>query len=107
MVEAARRLFLRDGYASTTIQALAKEADVAVQTVYASFGSKREVLKELFDISVVGDNEQIPLIERPEWQAWETESDPWPAGRPLCPHTAAGEQSNRGSHAGSFGCCRV
>lgn len=75
VVDAARTLFVRDGYASTTIQALADEAGVAVQTIYASFGTKREVLKELFDTSVVGDDEEIALIERPEWRAWENEPD--------------------------------
>ncbi|MDQ3641393.1 MAG: TetR/AcrR family transcriptional regulator, partial [Actinomycetota bacterium] len=76
MVEAARLLFVRDGYASTTIHALAEEAGVAVQTIYASFGSKREVLKELFDTSVVGDDEQVALADRPEWRDWEEESEP-------------------------------
>lgn len=74
VIDAARLLFVRDGYASTTIQALADEAGVAVQTIYASFGTKREVLKQLFDISVVGDDEQVALVERPEWRAWEEES---------------------------------
>ena len=76
VVEAARRLFARDGYSSTTMQALADEAGVAVQTIYASFGSKRSVLKELFDTSVVGDDEQIALVERSEWRAWEDEREP-------------------------------
>lgn len=73
VVEAARRLFVRDGYASTTIQALADEAGVAVQTVYAAFGSKLEVLKQLFDTSVVGDDDAGPLAERPDWRSWESE----------------------------------
>lgn len=76
VLEAARRLFVRDGYASTSIQALADEAGVAVQTIYASFGSKRQVLKEVFDTSVVGDDEGVPLVERPEWRAWEEEPEP-------------------------------
>ena len=76
VLEAAHRLFVRDGYASTSIQALAEEAGVAVQTIYASFGSKRQVLKELFDTSVVGDDERVPLVERAEWRAWEEESEP-------------------------------
>jgi AcrR family transcriptional regulator len=75
VVEAARRLFVRDGYATTTIQALADEAGVAEQTVYAAFGSKIEVLKRLFGTSIVGDDEAAPLIERPDWQAWETKHD--------------------------------
>ena len=46
---AARRLFARDGYAATTIQAIAREAGVAVQTVYATFGTKRAILLALLD----------------------------------------------------------
>lgn len=76
VVDAARRLFARDGYAATSIQALADDAGVAVQTVYAAFGSKREVLKELFDTSLVGDDEHVALVDRREWRAWEDEPDP-------------------------------
>jgi TetR/AcrR family transcriptional regulator, regulator of autoinduction and epiphytic fitness len=75
VIEAARRLFVRDGYDATTIQALADEAGVAVQTVYAAFGSKVEVLKQLFDTSVVGDDEASRLTDRPEWQAWASERE--------------------------------
>lgn len=45
----ARRLFARDGYGPTTIEAIAREAGVAVQTFYATFGSKRAVLLALID----------------------------------------------------------
>lgn len=76
VLDAARRSFARDGYAATTMQALADEAGVAVQTVYAAFGSKREVLKELFDTSIVGDDEQAALVDRPEWRAWQDEAEP-------------------------------
>ena len=47
IADAARRLFLRDGYAATTLAAIAAEADVAVQTVYAVYGSKAGVLRTL------------------------------------------------------------
>lgn len=75
VVDAARVLFVRDGYAPTTIQALADEAGVAVQTVYAAFGSKLEVLKRLFDASIVGVDENVRMVDRPEWRAWEVETD--------------------------------
>lgn len=75
ILEAARRLFAEKGYGATTIQAIADEAGVAVQTVFAAFGSKLEILKQLFDISVVGDDAALPLAERPEWRAWEAEGD--------------------------------
>jgi AcrR family transcriptional regulator len=47
ILDAARALFYRDGYAATTLKAVADEASVAVQTVYAVFGSKAEILAEL------------------------------------------------------------
>ena len=36
VLDAAETLFVRDGYAATTIAAIAEEADVAVQTVWKS-----------------------------------------------------------------------
>jgi AcrR family transcriptional regulator len=47
IADAARRLFLRDGYAATTLAAIAAEAGVAVQTVYAVYGSKAGILRTL------------------------------------------------------------
>lgn len=47
ILDAARRLFFRDGYAATTLKAVASEAGVSVQTVYAVFGSKPAILTEL------------------------------------------------------------
>jgi AcrR family transcriptional regulator len=45
----ARRLFAERGYASTTIEAIARDAGLAVQTFYATYGSKRAVLFALLD----------------------------------------------------------
>lgn len=44
IADAARRLFADAGYGSTSIEVIAAEAGVAVRTVYAAFGSKREIL---------------------------------------------------------------
>lgn len=44
IARAAQTLFARDGYAVTSIEAIAREAGVATRTVYASFGAKREIL---------------------------------------------------------------
>jgi AcrR family transcriptional regulator len=52
--EAARRCFAERGYAATTLRAVAAEAGVAVQTVYATFGSKAAILRSL-RLRVVGD----------------------------------------------------
>ncbi|MFF1879754.1 TetR/AcrR family transcriptional regulator [Leifsonia sp. NPDC058230] len=44
IADAAKRLFARDGYAVTSIDAIAREAGVGTRTVYAAFGAKREIL---------------------------------------------------------------
>jgi AcrR family transcriptional regulator len=75
IVEAARRLFIDRGYTGTTIEQIAQEANVAVETVYTAFGSKRAVLSRLVGISVVGDDEPVPLLERPGPRAVEQEND--------------------------------
>ena len=64
ILEAAETLFTRDGYATTTIAAIADQADVAVQTIYAAFGTKRAVLSELLAVRVVGDDDATPLKDR-------------------------------------------
>jgi TetR/AcrR family transcriptional regulator of autoinduction and epiphytic fitness len=62
---AARDLFVAQGYAATTIQQIAAKADVAWQTVYSVFGTKAAILSEIFDVTVAGDDEPIPMAERP------------------------------------------
>src|SRR5438270_13886069 len=76
ILQAARSLFLDRGYAATTLQAIADEAGVAVQTVYASFGNKRELLKQVLDVSIVGDDEPVSVDQRPGVKAAEKASDP-------------------------------
>ena len=44
IADAARRLFATDGYGSSSMEAIAGEAGVAVRTVYSAFGTKREIL---------------------------------------------------------------
>jgi AcrR family transcriptional regulator len=69
-------LFVREGYATTTIAAIAVQADVAVQTIYAVFGTKRAVLSELLSARVTGDDDATPLKDRTDWRAMEAETDP-------------------------------
>src|ERR671919_655371 len=47
IVDAARRLWVEHGFAATTMEAIAAEAKVAVQTVYGAFGSKGGILTAL------------------------------------------------------------
>jgi AcrR family transcriptional regulator len=76
MLDAAEALFTRNGYAATTMTAIADEADMAVQTLYAVFGTKRAILTELVDTRVVGDDHADSLADREDWQAMERERDP-------------------------------
>jgi TetR/AcrR family transcriptional regulator of autoinduction and epiphytic fitness len=76
ILEASRSLFFEKGYAGTSLEAIAQEAGVAVETVYANFGSKRAILASLVDFSVVGDEEPLPLLERPQILATLQETDP-------------------------------
>ncbi|OBH85173.1 TetR/AcrR family transcriptional regulator [Mycobacterium scrofulaceum] len=64
VLAAARRRFLAQGYATTTIAEIARDAGVSVETVYKAFSTKAGVLKALFDVSVAGDDEPIPMVER-------------------------------------------
>ena len=74
--EAAQELFTRDGYVTTTIAAIADHAGVAVQTVYASTKSKREILKGIIDLAISGEEEQVPIQASSRWQEIEAEPDP-------------------------------
>ena len=64
VVEAARQLFLEQGYVATTIESIAEHAGVAVQTVYYLFGTKRSVLASVLDATIVGDLEPVALADR-------------------------------------------
>ncbi len=75
IVESARRLFIERGYAGTTIEAIAQEAGVAVETVYSAFGSKRALLSRLVGVLVRGDEEPTPLLDRPGPRSVHNERD--------------------------------
>jgi TetR/AcrR family transcriptional regulator of autoinduction and epiphytic fitness len=64
ILDAAAKLFVDPGYAATPLTAVAAEAGVAVQTVYAVFGNKRQLLSDLVDVTLVGDDEQVAMAGR-------------------------------------------
>jgi AcrR family transcriptional regulator len=76
IVEAARRLFADRGYVGTTVEAIAGQAQVAPETVYAAFGSKRAVLSRLIALSVLGDEGPGSLMDRPGPMDVQREADP-------------------------------
>lgn len=55
VLDAAERLMLRDGYEATTVAAVAEDAEVSVETVYKSFGSKRGLVWALFQRALEGE----------------------------------------------------
>jgi AcrR family transcriptional regulator len=67
VLAAAMRLFTTQGWAGTTVRAVAAEAGVAVETVYSGFESKKGLLRAAMDAGVVGDAEPIPFVERDEF----------------------------------------
>lgn len=68
IVAAARRLFLSDGYLATSLADVALEAGVARPTVFAVFGSKPALLKQVLDEALAGDDEPVPVAQRPWFQ---------------------------------------
>jgi AcrR family transcriptional regulator len=75
ILDAAQKLFAERGYAAGTIESIASAAGVAVDTVYAAFGSKRGVLKALLDVRVGGDDAPLDLLDRPGPQAVRREAN--------------------------------
>jgi AcrR family transcriptional regulator len=75
VVLAARDLFERDGFRPTTIAAIAAHAGVSAESVYKGFGSKAALAKAVFDLVIAGDDEPIPVAERPAIQAVRDEPD--------------------------------
>lgn len=58
IARAARKLIFSKGYEAAKIDAIAREAGVAAQTVYAVFGSKQGILAELLDQDSFGPDYQ-------------------------------------------------
>src|SRR5689334_2890005 len=76
IVDAARELLLAQGYATTTIAQVARAAGVSSETVQKGFGTKAALAKAVYDVTLVGDDEPVPLRDRPEFQAVVAEADP-------------------------------
>jgi AcrR family transcriptional regulator len=75
VVLAARDLFERDGFRPATIAAIAARAGVSAESVYKGFGSKAALAKAVFDLVIAGDDEPIPVAERPAMQEIRDEPD--------------------------------
>ncbi len=74
--EAARRLFLADGYAATSVRAVAREAGVAEKTVYLQFKNKLALLKDVVETAIVGDDDAVAAADRSWFRDIVGEPDP-------------------------------
>jgi AcrR family transcriptional regulator len=68
ILDAAGELFVAHGYGATSLQDIADEAGVAVQTIYYAFGNKQTVLKHVVDRTIAGDDEPVATLDRPWFQ---------------------------------------
>src|SRR3989442_5955620 len=76
ILEAAQRLFEEQGYAATTMEAIAAEAGVALKTVYVAFATKSGLLRALWDLLLKGDEEAAGVGERSWYREGIEEPDP-------------------------------
>ncbi|GAA4361027.1 TetR/AcrR family transcriptional regulator [Angustibacter luteus] len=76
IIAAAHQLFLSRGFAATTMNSVATESGVAVQTVYKAFPNKAVLAKAVFDNAIAGDDESVPVVERDQLTKVRTEPDP-------------------------------
>ena len=72
IIAAAAELFLADGYVPTTLEAVAKRAEVGARTVYVRFGTKAALFKRVVDVAIVGDTQPVDVLGRDWAQAWMT-----------------------------------
>jgi AcrR family transcriptional regulator len=64
VIDTATRLFVAQGYASTTMRAIAAEAGVSIPTVELIFGTKAQLLHVVLDVAIAGDDEPVPVLSR-------------------------------------------
>src|SRR5690349_5700501 len=64
VLDAARDLFVSKGYRATTVADVAREARVAVDTVYATVGRKPALLREVLETAISGTDEPVPALQR-------------------------------------------
>jgi AcrR family transcriptional regulator len=76
ILDAAKTLFERDGYSGTSIAAIAKEAGVAMKTIYLGFETKSGLLRALWNRQLRGDQDEVPVAEQSWYREVLEEPDP-------------------------------
>ncbi|HKE75511.1 MAG TPA: TetR/AcrR family transcriptional regulator [Acidimicrobiales bacterium] len=75
VVDAARDQFVAHGYTGATLARVARDAGVSLQTVYNTVGGKAALLSAAYDMALAGDDEPVPIAERPAYRAMLTAGD--------------------------------
>jgi AcrR family transcriptional regulator len=65
ILDTAGGLFTKHGYLGTTLTGVAETAGVSVQTIYNLIGGKAVLLKAVYDTTLAGDDEPVPMAQRP------------------------------------------
>jgi AcrR family transcriptional regulator len=81
----AYELFSQNGYRATTMQLIADRAGVAVQTVYFTFRTKDDLLRSVFEWTVLGEDGRPPQL-----QDWHVEASKAPDAYRAVPLLVAG-----------------
>jgi AcrR family transcriptional regulator len=76
ILETAQRVFEAEGYASTSVAAVAAAAEVSTKTLYLAFSTKSGLLRSLWDVALGGQDDQQPVTTRAWYQEMAEEPDP-------------------------------
>lgn len=76
ILDAAQRLFERDGYAATSVAAIAAEAGVSAKTVYLGFESKGGLVRAAWNRALRGERDDAPVAEQAWFREVVEEPDP-------------------------------
>jgi AcrR family transcriptional regulator len=76
IVASAARLFVEQGYGTTTVDAVAEAAGVSRKTVFTAVGSKLDLLTTAVDWAVAGDDEPMPVADRTAMRQLLQQRDP-------------------------------
>lgn len=76
VIDAARSLFLDQGYTATTIEAISRGSGTPQATIYRLFASKIGILRAVLDTSIAGDDEAVEMLDRPQVRELLADTDP-------------------------------
>jgi AcrR family transcriptional regulator len=87
--QAASELFVAQGFVATTMREIAAHAGVGERTLYDAFPSKAALFGHTLGVAIVGDEQPVPVAERPEVLAARDAPDPTVAIRDMVRYSAA------------------